>query len=220
MAALAVSAAMELKRWQPSRDFMISNGALALSSTGRARCPNGNCVNTQALLDFQKSAANGQVAFPGGVTLSSDGLRSRLVAKFEEQKTCEARVDNHRGDDCPVEEHVLTFQYSEAGSCDTNFWFEAKRPDGQPLQYPAQLKNKLLWVDHTNPYVAFQSVGDMVSIDPTYGLNPGGSASSGSCSVACTKVSSSNLAGQCCSCNGASKAYSRSPWNANTYLCK
>ena len=82
MAALAVSAAMELGRWQPTKDFAIgrigSSEALVLSATGRARCVD-DCANTQALLDFQKEEASGKVMFPGGVTLNSAALRSRLV---------------------------------------------------------------------------------------------------------------------------------------------
>jgi len=40
-----------------------------------------------------------------------------------------------------------------------------------------------------------------------------------SCSSACIKISSSNLTGQCCTCNGASKHYARSAWSYTTFLC-
>jgi hypothetical protein len=224
MAALAVSAAMELKRWQPTKDFAIgrigSEEALMLSSTGKARCADRMCANTQALLDFQKNEANGKVVFPGNVTLNSPALRSRLVAKFKDQMSCESQPSNGGTTNCPVEEHTLTFQRSEKGGCDTNYFFVAKRPDGQPLSYPAQLKNKLVWADRANQYIGFQSVGEVVSIDPTYGLNEQGSKSSGSCTAACVKISKSNVANQCCSCGGSNKKYKRAPWNASTYLCQ
>jgi hypothetical protein len=225
MAAVAVSAAMELRRWQPTKDFAIgraSDGAeiLVLSGTGRARCSDGICKNTQALLDFQKREAHQQVEFPGNVKLDSFALRSRMVAKFRDQIACEMQPSNGGTTNCPVEEHTLTFQRSERGGCDTNYYFVAKKPDGQSLTYPAQLKNKLLWADRTNPYIGFQSVGEVVSIDPTYGLNEAGSTTSGSCSAACVKFSTSDLSNQCCSCNGTNKTYDRALFSSLVYLCK
>lgn len=224
MAALAVSAAMELKRWQPGTDFTIikvgTDEMLALTTAGKARCSDGKCFNTQALLDFQKNEANGKVKFPNNVTLNSPALRSRLVAKFRDQVGCEKQPSNGGTSNCPAEQHVLTFQKAEKGGCDTNYFFIAKGTDGRALKYPAQLKNKLLWADSTNPYVAFQSVGDVVSVDPTYGLNDAGSTSTGVCTAACTKITASNVAGACCSCAGMSKKFARSIWSATTFICQ
>jgi hypothetical protein len=224
MAAVAVAAAMELKRWQPTKDFAIGRvdnaEALVLSATGKARCPGGVCMNTQALLDLQKTAANGKVVFPGNVKLDVVALRSRMVAKFRDQLACEMQPSNGGTTNCPVEEHVLTFQKAEKGGCDTNFFFKASGTAGKPLKYPAQLKNKLLWADRTNQYIGFQSVGDVVSIDPTYGLNEAGSTSTGSCAAACTKITASNVAGACCSCNGTSKKFAKSAWSATTFICQ
>jgi hypothetical protein len=224
MAAVAVSAAMELKRWQPTKDFAIGKvdnaEALVLSATGKARCPAGVCMNTQALLDFQKTAADGKVIFPGNVKLSTAALRSRMVAKFRDQLACEMQPSNGGTTNCPVEEHVLAFQKAEKGGCDTNFFFKASGTNGQPLKYPAQLKNKLLWADRTNQYIGFQATGDVVSIDPTYGLNEAGSTTTGSCTAACTKVSASDSVGACCSCNGATKKFAKSAWSTTTYICQ
>jgi hypothetical protein len=224
MAAIAVSAAMELGRWQPSLDLTIgkqgSEEVLILTAQGRARCADGVCYNTQALLDFQKDEASGKVKFPGDVSLNSSALRSRLVAKFREQVSCEQQPSNGGTTNCPAEEHTLTFQRSEKGGCDTNFFFVARKPDGQPLQYPAQLKNKLLWADRTNPYIGFQSVGEVVSIDPTFGLNDRGSTTTGACTAACARISSVDLAGDCCSCGGVSKSLVRSAWSTTTFLCQ
>jgi hypothetical protein len=224
MAALAVSAAMEIGRWQPLQDFTIgklgSDEALILTAAAKARCADRICFNTQALLDFQKNEANGKVEFPGNVTLNSPALRSRLVAKFREQVTCEMQPSNGGTSNCPAEEHTLTFQRSEKGGCDTNFFFVARKPDGQPLQYAAELKNKLLWVDKTNPYIGFQSVGEVVSIDPTFGLNERGSTTTGTCNAACVKIGSTDLAGDCCSCAGQNRSYVRSAWNARTFICQ
>jgi hypothetical protein len=224
MAAIAVAAATELKRWQPTKDFAIgkqgSEDILVLTATGKARCSDGKCANTQALLDFQKNEANGNVLFPGNVSLNSGALRSRLVAKFRDQAGCEAQPSNGGTTNCPAEEHLLTFQRSEKGGCDTNYFFVAKKPDGKPLQFPAQLKNKLQFADKLNPYIGFQSVGEVVSIDPTYGLNEAGSTSSGNCMTACVRISLSNAAGQCCSCNGKTKTFSKAGWSSYTYLCR
>jgi hypothetical protein len=224
MAAVAVSAAMELKRWQPTKDFAIGRvdnaEALVLSATGKARCPGGVCMNTQALLDFQKTAANGKVVFPGNVKLDVVALRSRMVAKFRDQIACEMQPSNGGTTNCPVEEHVLSFQKAEKGGCDTNFFFKATSPTGGALKYPAQLKNKLLWADRTNQYIGFQSVGDVVSIDPTFGLNEAGSTSTGACTAACTKIAAASVEGACCSCNGVNKKFAKAPWSAVTYLCQ
>jgi hypothetical protein len=165
MAALIVSAAQELKRWQPTKDFAIvkinNTEFLQLTATGKARCSDGKCYNTQALLDFQKDEANGKIRFP-----------------------------------------------------------VAKSTTGAALKYPAQLENKLLWGDRENPYVAFASVGEVVSVDPTYGLNEQGTTSTGTCMAACARVSATNIAGSCCSCNGTTKTFIKSPWSATTYLCQ
>ena len=238
MAALAVATAQELKRWQPSKDFMVfgatggmsgTNGraenqagpqqAIKLTSTGKSRCSDGRCAKVQALLDLQYDQANNAVKI-GNQTLNPGALRSRLVAKLREQITCEQRPKNGVSNNCPVEEHTLTFQKAVKGGCDTNFYFQAKGTNGQALKYPAQLKNKLMWVDNQNPYVQFQSVGDVVSIDPTYGLNEDSTNSAGSCTAACTKITTSNVAGQCCSCNGGTKKFKKSAWNASTFLCQ
>lgn len=224
MAATAVAVAKELRRWQPKQDLYVASGSfgqyLALTSTGKSRCPGGVCWMTQALLDMQKPAAAGKVKLPGGVVLNPDALRSRFVAKYGEQLACESQPDNHDNSNCPAEQHQLTFLSSSPGACDTISSFRATTPAGGALRYPAQLKNKLLWVDRHNPYVAFTSVGDRVSIDPVYGLTEGASGSTASCSAACTKLTSSNISGQCCSCNGATRSYVRSLWSPTTYLCQ
>lgn len=224
MAALAVSTATELKRWQPTKDFAIVKvnniETLQLTPTGKARCADGKCFNTQALLDFQKDEATGKIRFPNNVTLNASALRSRLVAKFRDQQACEMQPSNGGTTNCPVEEHTLTFQKAEKGGCDTNYFFVAKATNGQALKYPAQLKNKLLWTDRTNPYVAFTSVGEVISVDPTYGLNEQAITSTGTCSAACVRVSSADLTGGCCSCSGTTKKFARSTFNANTFLCQ
>jgi hypothetical protein len=53
--------------------------------------------------------------FPNKVKLDSWALRSRLVAKFRDQLSCEMQPSNGGSGSCPVEEHTLTFQRSENG---------------------------------------------------------------------------------------------------------
>lgn len=244
MAAFAVAVAQELKRWQANRDFVVfgtsgksesssgpqqaiklTSGSDSFGPRGKSRCSDGKCANVQAILDMQYDQANDKIYFQGSgskrTLLSPGALRSRLVAKLREQQTCDANPRDRDAGACPREEHVLTFQSSAKGSCDTNFFFKATRPDGKPLAYPNQLRNKLKFADHTNPYIAFQNLGNgVLSIDPTYGLNDKGTTTSGSCTAACTRVSATNMTGKCCTCGGANKKFARASFNANTYLCK
>jgi hypothetical protein len=219
LAALAVATAKEVRRWQSSRDFFVDgSGRVALTSTGKAQCSDGRCWNTQAILDLQR-APFGSVKL-GGVTFNADNFRSRLVAELNEQKICEARTGS--GDaNCPAEEHRLTFKSQQAGACDTIFTFGATTAAGGPLLAPAQLNNKLIFAGYPeNPYLAFSSTGTTVSIDPTYGLNEGGATTAGSCSAACTRMSSADLTGSCCSCGGQTRRYGRSTFSTFVYLCK
>jgi hypothetical protein len=232
MAALAVATAKELRRWQPSTDFMPiktdaksenttgTSDAIALSPTGKAQCADGKCWNTQALLDLQYSPATGKIILPGNIALNPSALRTRLSAKLWEQTSCEKRPVNGGDANCPVETHKLSFTSAAKGGCDTNFYFKATQPNGAALKYPAQLKNKLLWVDVKNPYVQFQSVGDVISIDPTYGLNEDSTTTTGACTASCVKMSSANVAGACCSCNSATKKFSKSAWSTSTFICQ
>jgi hypothetical protein len=244
MAALAVATAQELKRWQPGKDFVmfstsgqcescggpqqaikLTSGSDASGPRGKSRCSDGKCAKVQALLDMQYEQANNKIYFQGSgstkTLLNPGALRSRLVAKLYEQGTCDQNARDGDNTACPKEEHVLTFQKSSKGSCDTNFFFKATKPNGQPLTYPNQLKNKLKFADFTNPYINFQNLGGgVVSVDPTYGLNEDNTTSSGACTAACTKVAIANVAGQCCSCGGANKKYAKASWSAVTYLCQ
>ena len=61
LAALAVAAAKELGRWNPTVDFAPGTAApwyTTLTATGKARCSDGKCWQTQAILDLQKSPPN------------------------------------------------------------------------------------------------------------------------------------------------------------------
>jgi hypothetical protein len=128
------------------------------------------------------------------------------------------------------EPHRLTFSHrtNDANCGEYNYWYEIAQPNGESLRSPADSYVQLIFAGgkqtltgaDVNPFIAQQVSGDLVAIDPTYGLNEDGSASSGSCAVACTKITTANIAGACCSCNSATKKYVKSAWNAMTYLCQ
>jgi hypothetical protein len=213
MAALAVSAATELKRWQPTKDFAVRYGKLQLTSTGKAQCADGKCWNTQALLDLQ-SAPAGSVQVRPGVMLDSKALASSLTqnAIFQLFSLLSMFAPDHK----------FQLLSSETGGCDQFYWFDVKSPSGGAVSslLTSLLKEKLAWVGgDRNPYIQFESEGTRVGIDPTYGLNEAGSTAGGTCVAACTKMSSTDISGTCCTCNG-TKKFVRSTFNASTYLCK
>jgi hypothetical protein len=220
LAGLAVSTASELKRWQPMTDFQLSWGSLVLTATGKKQCADGKCFNTQALLDLQKDAASKAQIKPG-VNVIPLLVRTALTLAYARQATCFSLLGIPLIG-CGIPAHQFKLSSTEKGGCDTNYWFEAQTPAGAPLPSSAlaALQKGLVWVNtESNKYIQFQVNGNKVGIDPTYGLNEVGSTSLGSCSAACTKVSSSDVTGQCCSCNG-TKKFSRSAWNTTTYICQ
>lgn len=212
MAALAVATATELKRWQPTKDFASSWGVLKLTATGKAQCSDGKCWNTQAILDLQ-NAPTGKVQIRPGVLLDSSALRSTLSMNLLAQVFSLLSFI--------VPEHRFELISSEKGGCDQFYWFNVTSPSGGAVSsfLTSTLEQKLTWVGgNNNPYIQFESNGSMVGIDPTYGLNEAGSTSSGSCTAACVKMSSTNITGSCCSCNG-TKKFARSAWSPTTYIC-
>ncbi|MEY4549898.1 MAG: hypothetical protein RL685_6093, partial [Pseudomonadota bacterium] len=242
MAAFAVLVARDLGRWDAGRDFkMITTSGMSETSPGRqqaialtsgsdskgpigkSKCSDGKCARVQALLAMQYDNLNGKVFFQGTgstkVQLNPAALRSRMYAKWQEQRTCDARPKDGDATQCPVEQHALTFTSSAPGGCDTDFTFAAKGTTGAALKYVGQLKNKLRFADMSNPYINFQNLGNgNVSIDPTYGLGDENNTSAGSCAAACTKISLTSVAGQCCSCAGVTKKYKTTTANPNMFL--
>src|SRR5688572_12653480 len=132
MAALAVAAAKELGRWNPTTDFAAGTSATSwrttLTPTGKSRCADGVCWNTQAILDLQKVPAGVTVKL-SGVVLNANNLVSTLTARWNEQKNCELRGGTG-ATNCTAEQHKLTFKSQTPGACDTLFTFDAKTPAG------------------------------------------------------------------------------------------
>jgi len=231
MAALAVNVARELGRWHTSVDFVNGWNGIALASgsdangpIGKSRCADGVCARVQAILDMQSSAAQGKVYFQGSgttkVLLDPNALKSRISAKYEEQKVCDNAPRDGTGSDCTTELNKLTYVSNTPGGCDTNFTFSVTTPSGAALRYPTQLQNEVKFADSQNPYINFQNLGGgKISIDPTYGLADDGVTSTGSCTAACTKISTTNIAGSCCSCAGVTKTFVKSAFSSSVYLC-
>jgi hypothetical protein len=127
------------------------------------------------------------------------------------------------------EPHVLTFStITSNGPCGLYYWYKITRPNGQPLKAPSESFVQLIFAGgkqtatgtDLNPYIAQQVNGNEVAIDPTYGLNEVTGTVAGACSAACTKITTANALGNCCSCNGLTKSFRRAAWNVNTYLCQ
>jgi len=128
------------------------------------------------------------------------------------------------------EPHRLTFSHktSDARCGEFNYWYNIEKPNGQPLKDPRDTFVQLIFAGgkqtatgtDINPFIAQQVSGNLVAIDPTYGLNPDASSSTGTCSASCVKISTTNVGGQCCSCNGATKKFAKSPWSPVTFVCQ
>ena len=128
-----------------------------------------------------------------------------------------------------VEPHRLKFNRKEAGGpCGDYYWYDIAKPNGQALADPRSTYVQLIFAGgkqtasgtDVNPFIAQKVSGNQVAIDPTYGLISSSSTSSGTCTAACLKISTANIAGQCCSCNGAKKKFVKSTWSATTFACQ
>lgn len=188
-------------------------------SGGSSTSTTSGCKNIQALLDMQKPEANGKVKFPGNITLDTALLRSKLRAAWNDQMSCNATSTCKN-----VPAHELRFDHVEDGSCDKKFFFDPFKAGTTSFiaaSSAATLANKLKFLGYpSNKMLNFYIRDGKVSVDPTYGLNEDAAASAGSCDAACTKVSGKDVSGKCCSCNGATRKFAKSAWNAQTYLCQ
>jgi hypothetical protein len=236
MAALAVAAGHELKRWRAGLDFEVAGSMIRLTSgtgsdgkpRGKSRCSGSKCTRIDALLALQNDNAKGvyvQAETSNTKTLVNPGaLRSRMVAKLQEQINKDRDMKDGDTYQSPKTAYTLTGAgITTLGGCGPhykfNVAFDASTTNPKPL--PAQLKWALSFADQQNGWVDFRDLGNkVVAIDPTYGLNDEDTTSSGSCAVACTKISTSNVANACCSCGGAKKKFKKSTFNASTYLCQ
>jgi hypothetical protein len=246
MAAFAVAVGKELGRWQATKDFEKANinwvDQIRLTSgtgsdgkpRGKSRCSDGICKNTQALLDLQSDAFRGKVwvgaeSGPNKALLDPSALRSRMVAKLQgDQQACDAAARDNNLTTCPVETHKLVpAGTASLGGCGVHYKFNVTKDATGTLLYPKQLRWKLHFADQANGWVDFVAPGErglplgQVAIDPSYGLNEDVTNTSGGCTVACTKISSTTILGNCCTCGGVNKQFARiSTTNPNIYACQ
>jgi hypothetical protein len=236
MAALAVAAGHELGRWRAGLDFEVSGSMIRLTSgtgsdgkpRGKSRCSGGACPQTEALLALQNDyATNVYVQAESTTTktlVNPPALRSRMVAKLQEQINKDRDAKDGDTYQIPKTAHTLTGNgIATLGGCGPHYKFkvafDATTTNPKPL--PVQLKWSLSFADQQNGWVDFRDLGgNVVAVDPTYGLNEQDTSSAASCAMACTKISTTNIAGACCSCSGATKKFVKSAWNASTYLCQ
>jgi len=128
-----------------------------------------------------------------------------------------------------IEPHRLKLNRKETGGpCGNYYWYDVTAPNGTTLRDAASTYVQLVFSGgkqtqsgaDINPFIAQKVSGNQVAIDPTYGLNDSTSTSSGTCTASCLKVSTTNVAGQCCSCNGTNLKFVKSAWSAVTYVCQ
>lgn len=127
------------------------------------------------------------------------------------------------------EPHRLTFSHitDDANCGEYNYWYDIAQPNGESLEAPEDSFVQLIFAggketltgNDVNPFIAQQVSGDLVAIDPTYGLNESENTTSGACSATCVKVSKSDVTDACCSCSG-TKKFKKSSWNSNTFVCQ
>jgi hypothetical protein len=237
MAALAVAAGHELGRWNTALDFDGTGTRLRLTSgtgsdgkpRGSSRCTGGVCLRIAALLTLQNDNATNvylQAETSTALTLVNPGaLSSRMTAKWQEQLNVNNGARDGDLNQPPKTAHTLTGagMTTALGGCGPHYKFNvafaATTTNPKPL--PGQLKSTLAFADHMNGWVDFRDLGNnVVAIDPTYGLNDEDTTSTGSCTAACTKVSTTNIAGSCCSCGGVNKTFKRSAFSTSVYLCQ
>jgi hypothetical protein len=240
MAALAVAAGHELGRWRAGLDFEPNGAGIRLTSgtgsdgkpRGKSRCSGSVCPRIDALLALQNSNATGVFVQAESATtkvaVNPSALASRMLAKLNEQITKDRDAKDGDTYQVPKTAYTLTGAgITTLGGCGPHYKFNVKfdapapavPPPPKPVQ--AQLKWALSFADQQNGWVDFREVSPgVVAIDPTYGLNDEDTTSSGSCTVACTKISTTNVANACCSCGGVNKTFKKATFNANTYLCQ
>jgi hypothetical protein len=237
MAAIAVAAAQDLGRWRAGLDFEVYNYTVRLTSgtgsdgkpRGKSRCSGGVCSRIEPLLAMQHDNAKNQVylqAESSGTKVLVDppALRTRTVAKLQEQMNKDRDMKDGDTYQVPKTPHALTGAgTANLQGCGPHFKFNVafNATTTTPKPLPAQLKWSLSFADQQNGWVDFRDLGNnVVAIDPTYGLNEGSTTTTGACEVACTKVSSANIADKCCSCSGATKGFKRSAFSTSVYLCQ
>jgi hypothetical protein len=210
----------------------MTGKCLDLDGSGSRRLVQRTCANTYNQRFGLTPTGNLRNVFytSGGVSLGIAGGSTSSGAQFVELgKTWEMFNMLTFEPLIAIEPHRLRFNRKEAGGpCGNYYWYDITEPNGLALDDPASTWIQLIFAGgkqtksgtDVNPFIAQKVSGSQVAIDPTYGLNDSTTTTTGSCTVGCLKVSTASVAGQCCSCNGATKKFAKTAWSGTTYMCQ
>jgi hypothetical protein len=129
------------------------------------------------------------------------------------------------------EPHRLNYSHETDGApCGVYKWYTITQPNGLPLTDPANAFVQLIFAGgktslngaDENPFIAQQTTGTLIAVDPSGNLNGGTLGTSGSCLASDILYDATGLAlNACCiKYNGVTGAFKKSAWNPATFLCQ
>ena len=168
-----------------------------------------------------------------GKLLEVKGYTSNDGAIFQ-QATATAADPQRKFKLTPIlagEPHRLSFSHSsDDAACGAYFWYDIKQPNGLPVANPAETFVQLIFAGgkkalggaDENPFIAQQSSGTQVAIDPSGYMNGGAKGASGSCITSdIVYDDAKTCSGKCCvRYNGAVGSLLASGWSSTTFLCQ
>jgi hypothetical protein len=183
LAGLAVAMGIELGRWEPDQDLLVSGGKTILNPA--AVCVANSCKNTKAILGQQAWTSDQSV-------FNNTNYSATLGAMFDRQKNLIANLNANDKAHLPPD-YKLTFVGGPTsfgfGNCGPHYIWQVDYKSGvnagKPLsaQDAANMSNTLCFYGQgncgNNPYIGFVSTGiascpsgkTCLAIDPTDGDN-------------------------------------------------
>lgn len=180
LAALAVSMATELGRWEPDLDLTVTNGLVKLAST--AVCVTNSCKNTKAILGQQTYT-------PDQSVFNNTTYSETLKASFQRQKDLIANLTANNPSKVPISNYKLTQVAGPVsqgyGNCGPHYVFQVDyKTTGLPVSATdaANLASTMCFYGGANcgggnPYLGYITTGikgcptgkQCIAIDPTDG---------------------------------------------------
>jgi len=129
------------------------------------------------------------------------------------------------------EPHRLNYSHETPDApCGVYKWYTITQPNGLPLTAPANAFVQLIFAGgkttlngaDENPFIAQQTTGTLIAVDPSGYLNGGSSGTTGSCLAADIFYDTTNTTlNKCCiKYNGGAGVFKVSGWSTTTYLCQ
>ncbi|HKO93769.1 MAG TPA: RICIN domain-containing protein [Polyangiaceae bacterium] len=129
------------------------------------------------------------------------------------------------------EPHRLNYSHETPDApCGVYKWYTITQPNGLPLTSPANAFVQLIFAGgktslngaDENPFIAQQTTGTLIAVDPSGYLNGGSSAASGSClaSDILYETTGASLGLCCIRYNGVAGVFKKSAWSSATLLCQ